>query len=226
MRIFTVLFLFLVSLSTVSAQNRAQAIADYESLKQKAESLEKVILAPSKEDSEIASRENLNVFRILPRGNYPEHFFNRGGGAYYSFAKKSHSYNETPQIELQQNNLSVGFAGADFGFIADLGENPLSEMTGTTRGVSFLADDKLIEEGTESRNKYYKNGRDFVMDEVNYQQRLPAVVGHSYVLRAVNFRDADTLVVFKIHRKDDDGSLIIFWKLIKNFGKPTMAKLK
>lgn len=43
-------------------------------------------------------------------------------------------------------------------------------------------------------------------------------------LRSINFREADTLVALKVYRKDADGSLIIFWKTIKNFEKPLLAR--
>jgi hypothetical protein len=33
---------------------------------------------------------------------------------------------------------------------------------------------------------------------------------------------ADMLVAFKIIRKDSDGSVIIFWKPIADFGKPIL----
>ncbi|MDQ3322347.1 MAG: hypothetical protein M3525_07945, partial [Acidobacteriota bacterium] len=56
-----------------------------------------------------------------------------------------------------------------------------------------------------------------------YKSNLPAVVGNTYVLRAISFGDADVLVALRIHRKDTDGSLIIFWKLLENFEKPLIA---
>lgn len=45
-------------------------------------------------------------------------------------------------------------------------------------------------------------------------------------MRAISFDEADTLVAFKIHRKDTDGSLIIFWKLIKDFEIPKLERNK
>ena len=41
--------------------------------------------------------------------------------------------------------------------------------------------------------------------------------GYAYVFRAISFDDADILVVFNIHRKGADGSLIIFWKRLEVF---------
>ena len=55
-----------------------------------------------------------------------------------------------------------------------------------------------------------------------YKDRLPAIVGHTYLLRAVSFKEADVLVAFKVHRRDADGSLIIFWKLLERFVTPVL----
>jgi hypothetical protein len=43
-------------------------------------------------------------------------------------------------------------------------------------------------------------------------------------LRAISFDDADILVAFRIHRKDTDGSLIIFWKLLETFEIPHLKR--
>src|SRR5690349_16718769 len=90
----------------------------------------KDILLPTDADLSEARAQGFEVFKILPREmfDFERNELNvRGGGAFYSFVKKSHSYNEIPQLELEKNdNLSVGFYGANYGFIADLGETPLT----------------------------------------------------------------------------------------------------
>src|SRR4051812_18820593 len=96
----------------------------------------KNILSPVESDVAVAKAQGFEVFKILPRRmfDYEKNELSvRGGGAYYSFAKQSHSYDEIPQIELQSDNLSVGFYGASYGFIADLGEAPLSEISSESK---------------------------------------------------------------------------------------------
>lgn len=222
MRIITLFLLFICLAINVSAQTRQQAIAELEQLKERGKSLDEVILQIDKKDSEDAA--GAEVFRILPREKYDVGLVStRGGGAYYSFSNKSHSYNDIPQIELQRGNLSVGFAGADYGFLTDLGEIPLSEINKESKGVSFLLAHQPPNQLAKARIEQEK-GRGFENDGVIYKDALPAAVGHSYVLRAVSFNKADVLVAFKIHREDDDGSLIIFWKLLENFEKPQLIR--
>ncbi|HSK70175.1 MAG TPA: hypothetical protein VK892_00665, partial [Pyrinomonadaceae bacterium] len=113
----------------------------------------------------------------------------------------------------------VGFAGADYGFIADLGETPLADVIRETPGVDFLINYKPSANNHEIRKAAANE-----INGISYKSRIPAVVGHTYILRAISFGRADVLVAFKINRKDSDGSLIIFWKLIENFEKPLLAR--
>lgn len=222
---FTVFCLLFISLLIgVSAQTRQEAIEKLGDLKNQAETLEKAILAPDQKDIEAAAQENFGVFRLLPREIYDKGFFAiPGGGAYYSFSNKSHNYGEIAQIELQREKIMVGFAGANYGFITDLGEIALSEINEKSNAVNFLANYQPPNQLPKARIEQQK-ARGFEKDGKTYKDNLPAVVGHSYALRAISFDRADVLVAFKIHRKDADGSLIIFWKLLKEFEKPMLER--
>jgi hypothetical protein len=215
-------FLVVLVLSvTTFAQTRQQALDNLSKLKEEAGSLEKIILSPDKEDIDLAEKENVNVFRILPREKYDNSFSTiRGGGAYYSFTKQSHSYNEIPQIELQSNQFSVGFAGFNSGLISDLGEISLAEIGEKTNGFSFLLDYKPVNNETAGRIESRRFSAGFKVGEATFNRRFPAVVGHGYFLRAISYDQADVMVAFRVQRKDNDGSLIIFWKLIKQFDNP------
>jgi hypothetical protein len=113
------------------SQTRDEVIGEIKDLQTKIIELEKVLLEPGIEDFERASSEGLDVFRLLPYEKYGFKISSiRGGGAYYSFTNKSHSYDETPQISLEKNNLKVGFAGADFQFLSVSKRPGNSEYTG------------------------------------------------------------------------------------------------
>ncbi|HEX8251199.1 MAG TPA: hypothetical protein VF599_23705 [Pyrinomonadaceae bacterium] len=185
--------------------------------------LEQDVILPAARDLKQAEKEDFGVFRILPREKYDHKFTIQGGGAYYSFTTKSHDYQKIAQIGLEQNRLSVGFAGADYGFVADLGETPLNDITKETGEVNFLANYKPPVNEPEVRIEQRK-AHNYEAGGFSYKRTVPAVAGHTYVLRAISFDDADVLVAFRIHRKDADGSLIIFWKLIENFEKPLLAR--
>lgn len=185
----------------------------------------RVILQPDARDIARADEQGLKAFKILPRGMFDfekNDLAIRGGGAYYSFVKNSHSYNEIPQIGYQDDVLLVCFAGADYGFIADLGETPLSEITVETAGVKFLSEYRPPLFEPEIRAEYRKIGKGLEADGIVFRISQPVVVGHTYVSRSLSFNRADTLVAFHVSRKNEDGSLIIFWKPIKDFERPKL----
>lgn len=185
------------------------------------------ILSPSAAYAAEAKRLGFEVFKILPRGMFDEEkneMALRGGGAYFSFATKSHDYNEIPQLVLQKNDLSVGFYGANYGFLADLGETPLADISPESKAVDFLFNYKPKQSEAEAREEYRKIGKGLEIDGVQYRQNRPAIVGHTYLLRAISYGEADTLVAFQIHRRETDKSLIIFWKALESFEKPLLAE--
>ena len=226
MRYFVFLFLSAVLFSVVPAQTREEAINELNKLKQKAGSLEEIILSPNKSDYEAASRENAQVFRILPRETYDKGLFKiRGGGAFYSFYRQTHEYGQGSDISLEQGNFGVGFAGADYGFIADLGDIPLSEINKTTKGVAYLSGYIPPTDEADAREENKKGWRPgFEVDGVTYLNRVPAAAGHTYVIRSVNLDRSDVLVAFRVYRKDADRSYIIFWKLLEQFEKPILNR--
>jgi hypothetical protein len=185
------------------------------------------VLSLTATDLSEAEAQGAEAFKILPRGmlDYEKNELQvRGGGAYYSFVKKSHDYDETPQIELQQNYLSVAFYGANYGFIADLGKTPLIDVSRENKSTDFLFNYAPKKYEAEAREEYRRIGKGFESGGLNYNQRQTAIVGHTYILRAISYDEADTLIAFQIYRKEADGSLIIFWKLLENFEKPTLIR--
>lgn len=184
------------------------------------------ILSPALQDAAEAEREGFKVFKILPRGIYASEKNElglRGGAAYYSFVEQSHSYNDTPQLGLEKNYLKVGFYGASYGLIADLGLVSLSGVTVESEEVKFLADYKPPTVEAEIRAEQRK-AYEYDTEKATYRSRVQVSIGHSYALRAISFDEADTLVAFQIRRKNPDGSLIIFWKMLKQFPRPVFAR--
>lgn len=218
-------FVLLCASITFSQElNREQKLQKIAELNSQIKMLETDVLSPDAKDIKQAEREGFQVFRLMPRERYDHKFTVQGGGSYYSFTTKSHDYQKIAQIGLEQNNLKVGFAGADYGFIADLGETALTEITKDTAEVNFLINYKAPTNEPEVRLEAQKPWN-YEANGFVFKRHITAVVGHSYALRAITFDRADILVAFKIHRKDTDGSLIIFWNLLEKFEKPLLGRL-
>jgi len=222
LRITIFIFLF-ASFIIAQDSSREQRFQQLIELNSQIRTLEKEFLLPDAKDLKRAQTQNFNVFRLMPREKFDRQFIIQGGGSNFSFTTGSHDYQKIAQIGLEQNNLKVGFAGADYGFIADLGETSLTDITEETAEVNFLINYKPPTNEPDVRVEQRK-AHNYEAGNILFKDRVSAVVGHTYVLRAISFDDADTLVAFKIYRKDTDGSLIIFWKTIKNFEKPLLAR--
>ncbi len=218
--IFVLLF---ASVAFSQELTREQKLQKIDELNNQIKILETDVLLPNAKDLKQAEKEGVEVFRLMPREKYDHKFTVQGGGAYYSFTTKSHDYRKIAQIGLDQNYLSVGFAGADYGFIADLGSVALADVTKETGEINFLVNYKPPTEEKEVRIEQRK-AYEYDTGNATFRSRVPVSIGHSYALRIIDFDRADVLVAFKIYRKDIDGSLIVFWKLLENFEKPILAR--
>ncbi|HEV7644884.1 MAG TPA: hypothetical protein VGO50_13140 [Pyrinomonadaceae bacterium] len=140
-----------------------------------------------------------------------------------------HYYGLGSDLEFQRGKFSVGFAGADYGFLYDLGELPLEAVSAETPAAKFLNSYQPPKEMAEIRAeqaKIFSPRSEYAADGFTYQRTVPAIVGHSYILRSINFNRSDILVALRIYRQDTDGSLIVFWRKLKTFEVPEINRKK
>jgi hypothetical protein len=170
------------------------------------------------------SQPGTGLIRLLPRDKYE--LLVRGNGAYYSFSRRTHEYGRGSDIELEDETFNVGFAGADFGLFVSLGDVPLEEIILETPGVGPLADFDAPTDTAKAREQSVKSMTGFEVDGRPYRKEVAAQVNNSYVVRSVNYGESDVLVAFRVVRKDSDGSLILLWKMLKEFPKPELLRLE
>lgn len=238
-RTFTAIF-FIAAVLICSTSALAQSESRDNLLKQieakhlELQQIEKEFLAPSSEDFEAYAKflgqPETGLTRLLPREIYdsakhPEKKMTiEGGGSYFSFTRLTHEYGWGTQIGLEQGQLKTSFAGADYGMIADLGELAWEAWDGEHPAVKFLAAYEAVAHEPQARSEYQRFGAGVNIEGINYKTHLKAVVNNSYVLRGIHYGDSDVLVMFRVVRKDTDGSLIIAWKLLKKFPKPELNR--
>jgi hypothetical protein len=209
------------SLALTQELSREQKLGQIKELNAQIDKIVQDLLLPSPGDIKEAETSGLKVFRLNPREIYGRIAVPSEGGSFYSFTTGSHDYQQVAQILLEQKGLSTGFAGANYGLMADLGDIPLSDVSENIREVNFLLRYKAPTNILEARTEQRKRG-DYREDGMTFRGYLPAALGHTFVLRAIDFGRADTLVTFKLIRKDTDGSLIIFWRSLADFPKPQL----
>ncbi|MEA2203472.1 MAG: hypothetical protein QOE77_248 [Blastocatellia bacterium] len=179
---------------------------------------------------------NTGLVRLLPReiaeNSAPvynkQHVLFRGGGAYYSFAILTHYYGFGSDIELQNDHLSVGFAGAAFGMITNLGAVSLDSITIEDQRVAYLSSYRPPKpEGQARAERRRFNSREgVIVDGAVYRGRLPVQEGATYLLRSIDYERSDVLVAFHLVRKDADGSVVLTWKLLRRFSPPKLDRGK
>jgi hypothetical protein len=216
------------SIGFAQTQDRTKLEKDIEMLRDQLKQKETEFLGPAPEDraqfAEFLLQPGAGLARLLPREKYRETLSVREGGAYYSFTKLSNSYDRDPQIGLEQEYLSTGFAGADFGFLASLGDVPLESVVVDHPGVQYIASFTAPTSEPEARDQQRRSSTGFVIGPNRYKNRLPVTVGGSYVLRCVNYERSDLLVAFRVVRQDTDGSLILLWKKLREFPTPFLTR--
>lgn len=203
--------------------------AELSKLEKAVTELEKALLFPSEKDraayANFLRQADTGLIRLLPReydGRNLEGMTLRGGGAYYSFKERTNEYVNSSDISLEQGELTTGFAGANYGLLADLGDVPLERVN--LEAVAALAQYTPAPDEPHARIEQRRMSEGATINGVSYKNRQPFRVNSTYVLRSVNYHASDTLVAFRVVRIDSDKSAIILWKLLKQYPTPTLAR--
>jgi hypothetical protein len=193
------------------------------------------LLAPSETDiaahQVFLSQPKTGLIRLMPRESYDWEVYNvaqklkmRGGGAYYSFHYGAHRYGYGSDLSLDHGNLMVGFAGADYGMLTDLGSVALEEVDIDDPRVTFMLNYRPSTKEAEVRLEAQKFFPNLIVDGVTYLKQIRSEVNHTYLLRSFVFDRSDVLVALRVARQEDDGSVIIAWKLLKEFSAPKLSR--
>ena len=225
------IFTLVLSAFSVSAQtqSRDDVIKQIEAKRAELAVLEQKVLAVADSDREefaaFLSQPQTGIIRLLPRetydGNAKRALAIRGGGAYYSFVRKTHEYGYGSDIELAQEQLSAGFAGADYGMLLNLGDVPLEQVANDHAATRALLDYTPPVKEPEVRAVQRKLWQGIELSGITFKDRILAKVSNTYLLRSISVDRSDILVVFRVVRQDTDGSL---YRVLKTFPKPTMER--
>jgi hypothetical protein len=174
--------------------------------------------------SRFASLTNGGLARIAERSRWDSLLSVDGGGAYWSFTSRSNDYQHDAQIELQQARFSSGFAGRDRGYVLDLGESPLDQITlgGPPHGSAarveeahtFMRDLEPVPMSAARSDLEISEEDNERAASLGVLQGAPAVVGHSYLVRSVITGRVDVLAAFQVLARDEM-ALTIAWKILR-----------
>jgi hypothetical protein len=176
----------------------------------------------AKRYSRFLAQPNTGLCRLMPRETFDGRLLTRGGGAYYSFTELTNEYGNATQIGLERGSFSSMFAGADIGVMVSLGALPLENVDADQDGVRYLAAIVAPTREPDARQWQRRAGGGFEADGFNYKSTLPAIVNSTYVVRSIEFNQADVLVAFRVVRQEEDGSVTLLWKILEQFPTPEL----
>jgi hypothetical protein len=216
-------------------QSRDDLLRQIQAKRAELNTLEATFLSPSEEDrnsyAEFLRTPGTGLIRLLPRETYDDNakkgrqtIVTRGGGAYYSFTRLTHEYGYGSDIELAQDTLSTGFAGADYGLLTNLGDVPLESVSLETPAAAIFAAYNPPTDEPKVRLEAQRFGTGADLQGITVSRHLPLKLNSTYLLRSICIDETDVIVAFRVVRIDSDRSAILLWKELKKNPKPTMAR--
>ena len=222
--------MFCASISRAQSVDRAVLENDIRVLLGELKQTEQQLLSPSEKDKRkyagFLAQPDTGLIRLLPRETFQERLTINGGGAYYSFVRLTHEYGFGSDIELNRGEFSVGFAGADFGFLTRLGKVALDDVTLGHAAARFLNDFVVPSSAAEVPEQDRRSRTGFEVDGFFYKSTVPIKPKNTYLLRSISYFRSDLMVAFRIVSQDDDGSVVILWKTLKKFPVPMLTQFE
>lgn len=173
--------------------------------------------AVSERYRDVLKDERAGLGRILERGRFEHVVEARGGGAYWSFARRSNSYNEEPDVELQQGHYATSFYGGTGGWVLDLGPGRLERWTSATAeppppslSDADAAKWRILWRPAHTTRDGFDPAIRQAAEEAGLTNRVEAKNGHLYALRAILPGEHDHLVLFERADDDDFGHTLAF----------------
>lgn len=152
------------------------------------------------------------------------------GGSYYSFREKGYTTAYLADIRFKQGLLiSDGILSQNI--LVRLGDIPLDNLSLESEGVKYLAEFVPEKINTTATKQFMEIVRGVRVGKHEYRKVIPAFENTTYAMRAIAYRGsvyrsfrgwfynlldgdkrADLIVVFRVIRKDTDGSVTLLWK--------------
>ena len=188
-----------------------QTQAKINELEEKRDSATHDILAVDIEDKTEAERIGARAERLFPGGLLenliyaPDEY--SADFSVYSFAEFA-DYYFAPRLKYEKGFLQFIREENSFGYIADLGGTLIETIDERNKDSIALADFQLPKDFKDVKSEISHN-------TLSIKSKVPVIAGKSFLVRAFNNDGSDGIAAVKIHRKDSDGSIVIFVKKYK-----------
>lgn len=163
-----------------------------------------------------------------------------GRGIFYSFRRKKYQTAFFSDIKYSKNLLQA--AGLNvLGFLVDLGDKPLNELSLQSGGIKEMNGFAPSEDLEKIRAEFLTVVRGFKIGEFFYRAALPLKENNTYALRAVAYQGKvlgrfgrfsvdvlredkrqDVIILIRVIRKHSNGSVSLLWRELQRKPAPKL----
>ena len=148
----------------------------------------------------------------------------RGGGAYYSFETREHSYNAQPQISFKGGQLYSGFYGGSIGLVLRIGDVGLEQLPTDASATPASLDEArqgswnllwsdLVDADGRVPAQLYQDASEL------RRGNLPREPGSTFLVRTISRGEHDQLVGVRLLALDELGCTIA-WRILRRWPIP------
>lgn len=164
----------------------------------------------------------------------PTHVAEKGSA--YSFTERDYEFKLLADIFLEKDNFRIR-KFETLSFLTDLGDVPLENLTLAASGIREMAE---FVPSLDKKQVIAQAGiatKGFQIGKYVYKTSRPLKENSTYALRSITYRfenenvsvktrRVDIVVVFRVVRKHEDGSVIILWKELQRRDAPRLSDKK
>ncbi len=163
-------------------------------------------------------------------------------GSFYSFREKEYTTAYLSDLRLIEGILvSDGMLSQNI--LTELGDVSLENLTLESQGMNFITKFTPETEGGKATEQFIRIVRGIRVGDFEYRKALPAIVNSTYALRIIAYRGSvyrnfrgwffnlldgdkriDSVVAFRIIRKETDGNITILWKELDRKKSPKLKR--
>jgi len=206
--------------------------------------------------SDFLRQKNTGLIKLIPEKNCGEtanlvnaapecaKYTMPGGGASFSFRTENYRIRHLGDLNYTGKNFRA-FGTLAHGMFVSLGDISLDKIDLKSAGIDFLAKFQPAADFKEAGEIAVKLDKGIVNESFTYKNLLPAAENTTYALRSIAYQGTvmrtiqtlsyneldvdkrkDVIVVFRVVKRDADGSVTILWKELSNKNAPRLKENK
>ncbi len=206
--------------------------------------------------AEFLRQKNTGLIKLIPENNCGEKaktinaapecakFTMPGGGASFSFRTENYRIQHLGDVNYTGRSFRA-FGTLAHGIFVDLGDVPIDKIDLNSAGMDFLAKFQPANNFKEAQEIAVKLDAGIKNETFVYKNLLPAADKTTYAVRSIAYQGTvtrsiqgityneleldkrkDMIVVFRVVRRDADGSVTILWKELSKKDAPKLKENK